>query len=121
MPKTTESSDFAIPPALARQAAKIAREEGRTDGALFGDMLRTYQYRRTQRKPYDEGWVMDLIREAQEEDRLHPKTPAERDAEEEELLRYGAAQAKKRGIKAKDIPRLIEARRTARRKHAGRA
>ena len=72
MPRTTESSDFVIPPTLARKAAKIAREEGRTPGALFDDMLDVYQQRRKQQEPYDEAWAMKVIREAQEEDRLHP-------------------------------------------------
>jgi hypothetical protein len=121
MPKTTESSEFVIPPALARQAAKIAREEGRTAGALFGDMLRAYKDRRKQRKPNDEAWASRLWRQAQREERLHPMTADEAEREDQELLRYGEAQAKKRGIKEKDIPELTQKRRLARRKHARRA
>ena len=108
MPRTTETSDFVIPPTLARKAAQIAREEGRTYGALFGDMLRAYQDRRKQRKPYDEAWAMTVMQEALEEERLHPMTPEELAKESEELRRYGIAQSKKLGLKSKDIDRLLE-------------
>ncbi|MGH7963603.1 MAG: hypothetical protein ACRERD_17560 [Candidatus Binatia bacterium] len=60
-----------------------------------------------QEEPYDEAWVMRLIEEAKEEERLHPMTQEEIEKEEEELRRYGAAQSKKLGIKEKDIDRLI--------------
>jgi hypothetical protein len=110
MPKTTETSGFSIPPALLQEAARIAKAEGRTGGALFRDMLRTYKSRPTQPKLYDEAWAMNVIREAQEEERLHPMTPEELKREDEELRRYGVAQAKKLGLKSKDIDRLLQAR-----------
>ena len=53
---------------------------------------------------------MQVIREAQEEERLHPMTPEELRREDAELRRYGVAQAKKLGLKAKDIDRLLQKR-----------
>jgi hypothetical protein len=122
MPRTTESSDFVIPPTLARKAAKIARKEGRTSSALFDDMLDVYQKHRKQQKPYDEAWAIKVIREAQEEERLHPMTQEELKREDAELRRYGVAQTKKLGLKAKDIDRLLQERRTpSPRKREGRS
>ena len=110
MPRTTETSGFSIPPALLQEAARIAEAEGRTGSALFRDMLRTYKSRPKQPKPYDEAWAMNVIREAQEEERLHPMTPEELKREDAELRRYGVAQAKKLGLKSKDIDRLLQER-----------
>lgn len=68
----------------------------------------------TQREPYDEAWAMRVIREAQEEERLHPMTPEELEREDAELRRYGVAQTKKLGLRAKDIDRLLRDRRLSR-------
>ncbi len=119
MSRTTESSQFVIPPALARQAAKIAREEGRSSGALFGEMLRTYKIRRKQRVEYDEAWAMQLILETQEEERRHPTLPGELRKEGEELRRYGIAQAKKLGLASKDIDKLLQKPRPRRKLESG--
>jgi hypothetical protein len=111
MPRTTETSDFSIPPAFIRKAAKIAKEEHLSPPQLLNNMLDVYQQHRKQHKPYDEAWVMNIVREVEEEDRLHPPTKEELDKEDKELRRYGVAQAKKLGLKAKDIDRLLQERR----------
>ena len=108
MPRTTETSNFAIPPAFLRKAAKIAKEAHLTPPELLNEMLDVYQQHRKQQKPYDEAWAMKIFREAMEEERLHPMTPEEVAKESEELRRYGIAQSKKLGLKAKDIDRLLE-------------
>jgi hypothetical protein len=43
----------------------------------------------------DDDWVMQVIREAQEEERRNPMTPGELVAEFKELAQYGAQQAKR--------------------------
>jgi hypothetical protein len=111
MSRTTETSGFSIPPAFLRKAAKIAREEHLTPPQLLNDMLDVYQQHRKQQKPYDEAWVMNIVREVEEEDRIHPPTKEELDKEDKELRRYGVAQAKKLGLKDKDIDRLLQERR----------
>jgi hypothetical protein len=61
------------------------------------------------------------VREVEEEERLHPMTEEELEREDEELRRYGAAQAKKLGIKSdKDIERIIQEH-CKRHRHASRA
>lgn len=120
MPRTADTSGFSIPPALLQEAARIAEAEGRTGGALFRDMLRNYKSRRKEQEPYGEAWALNLMREAQEEERLHPMTPDEEAREEKEMNRYAAAQSKKVGIKEKDIPKLIKESRVKRRAHASR-
>ncbi|HEV8712426.1 MAG TPA: ribbon-helix-helix protein, CopG family [Candidatus Binatia bacterium] len=120
-----EPTELSVPPALARRVEKLARQERRTPAALLREMLRLYErYRKKQEEeqdPYTEEWVMNLVREAEEEERLHPMTAEEEEREEAELQRYGAAQAKKLGIKSeKDIERVIQEHRK-RHRHASRA
>ncbi|MBI3801314.1 MAG: ribbon-helix-helix protein, CopG family [Deltaproteobacteria bacterium] len=125
MSRMMEPAEFSVPPALARRVEKLARQERRTPAALLREMLRLYERYRKQQEaeedPYTEAWVMNLVREVEEEDRLHPKTQAELDREDEELRRYGAAQAKKLGIKSdRDVDRLVQEYRKERR-DAGRS
>ena len=122
MPRTTETSDFAIPPAFLRKAAKIAKEAHLTPPELLNEMLDVYQQHRRQQKPYDEAWAMNVFQEAMEEERLHPMTPEEMQREEdEELRRYGVAQSKKLGLKSKDIDRLLDRHPKPQRKREGRS
>jgi hypothetical protein len=121
MPRTTETSDFPIPPAFLRKAAKIAKEAHLTPPELLNEMLDVYQQHRKQQKPYDEAWAMNVFQEAMEEERLHPMTPEEMQREDEELRRYGVAQSKKLGLKAKDIDRLLDRHPKPQRKREGRS
>jgi hypothetical protein len=59
MPRT-ETSEFSIPPAFLRKAAKIAREEHLTPPQLLNEMLDVYQQHRKQHKPYDEECIKNL-------------------------------------------------------------
>jgi predicted transcriptional regulator len=119
-----EPTELSVPPALARRMEKLARGEHRTPAALLREMLRLYERLRKPQEdkpePYDEAWAMKLMREVEAEERRSPMTPEELEREAKELRRYGAAQAKKLGIKAKDIDRLIHEHR-AQRRHASRS
>lgn len=74
-----------------------------------------YEHHRKQEEQYDEAWVMRLVREVEEEDRIRPMTQEEIEKEEEELRRYGVAQSRKLGIKENDIDRIIHEHRARRR------
>jgi hypothetical protein len=50
---------------------------------------------------------MDLIEEVKAEEAANPWTLAQLHAENDELVRYGAAQARKMGITSSDVNRLI--------------
>lgn len=118
-----EPTELSVPPALARRMEELARQERRTPAALLREMLRLYERSRKKQEkdPYTEEWALHLMQEAQEEERLHPLTEDEEEREEEELQRYGAAQAKKLGIKSeKDIERVIQEHRR-RHRHARRS
>jgi hypothetical protein len=118
-----EPTEFSVPPALAHRIEKLARQERRTPAALLREMLRLYERHKQEQeeKPYTEKWALRLMQEAQEEERLHPMTEEEEEREEAELRRYGAAQAKKLGIKSdKDIERIIQEHRK-RHRHASRS
>ena len=60
-------------------------------------------------------WVENLIAEAKAEQAANPMSVEEMLKEDERLSRYGARQAKKLGIKPKDIDRLIHEYRRERR------
>jgi len=97
---------------MGREFDQIATEERRTKSELFREMFRVYRsYRKRRPEPeIDDEWVMQVIREAQEEQRRNPMTPDELVAEFEELSRYGSEQAKKVGINVEDpevINRLV--------------
>jgi hypothetical protein len=95
---------FTLPSPMERELCQMATEEHRTKSELFREMFRVYRsYRKRHPEPeIDDEWVMQVIREAQEEQRTNPMTPAELLAEFKELARYGAKQAKKVGIDVED-------------------
>src|SRR5919198_5625854 len=109
---TMKHVGFTVPPPIAEEFERIARKEQRTKSELFREMFRVYRsYRKRQPEPeIDDEWVMQAIREAQEEQERNPMTPDELVAEFKELARYGARQAKKVGIDVEDdevINRLV--------------
>ena len=115
MGRITKVIGFSVPPALAQEVEQLARRERRTKSELFREMLRVYQRYTKQREQEEERWVTDLIREAQEEQAKHPLSPEELVAAFNEIAQYGARQAKKLGIKSKDINCIIHASRQRRR------
>jgi len=107
MGRITKVVAFSIPPAIGREMEQVAKQERRTKSELFREMFRVYKRFRKQREQEEDDWVMKLIHEAQEEQKTKPLSPDELVAEFKELGRYGAQQAKKLGIKPKDINRII--------------
>jgi hypothetical protein len=115
MGRVTKVIGFSIPPALAEEVEQVAKAERRTKSELFREMFRVYQLYRKQREQEEERWVMDLIREAQEEQEKNPMGPEELAQELKELAREVSLQAKKRGIRQKDVNRIIDESRKRRR------
>lgn len=93
----------------------MAKQERRTKSELFREMVRVYRRYRTERDRDEQRWVLNLIAEAKAEEKIAPMTAEELLAESQRLARYGAQQAKKLGIKPKDVDRLIHEYRKERR------
>lgn len=108
---------FTLPSPMEREFHQIATEEHRTKSELFREMFRVYRsYRKKHPEPeVDDEWVMQVIQEANEEQKRNPMSPEELMAEFEELARYGSQQAKKVGIDVEDeevINRIVHEERT---------
>jgi hypothetical protein len=103
---------FTVPPPMEEELEQMAKEEHRTKSELFREMLRVYRsYRKRHPEPeIDDEWVMQVLREAQEEEKRNPMTTEEILRESRALAEYGARQAKKVGIDVDDdevINRII--------------
>ena len=115
MSRTTKIMGFSVPPAVVREVETLAKEERRTKSELFREMVRVYQRYRDLRDRDDDRWIMNLIQEAKAEQAKNPMSAEAMLAEDERLARYGAAQAKKLGLKPKDVNRIIHEHRQSRR------
>ena len=115
MSRTTKIMGFSVPPAVVREVETLAKEERRTKSELFREMVRVYRRYRQQRDRDEYRWIMNLIEEAKAEQAKNPMSVEEMLAEDDRLARYGAEQAKKLGIKPKDVNRIIHEFRKARR------
>ncbi len=95
---------FTVPPPMEEELEQMAKEEHRTKSELFREMVRVYRsYRKRHPEPeIDEEWVMQVLREAEEEEKRNPMTDEEFLREFRELAQYGAGQAKKMGIDVED-------------------
>ena len=113
---TMKHVGFTVPPPMEEELEQMAKEEHRTKSELFREMVRVYRsYRKRHPEPeIDDEWVMQVLREAQEEEKRNPMTRAEFLRLEDELMRYGANQAKKMGIKLEDVDRIIREERDKR-------
>jgi metal-responsive CopG/Arc/MetJ family transcriptional regulator len=113
---TMKHVGFTIPPPMEEELEQMAKEEHRTKSELFREMVRVYRsYRKTHPgSEIDDEWVMQVLREAQEEEERNPMTDEEAMMISEELMRYGAQQAKKMGITLEDIDRIIHEERARR-------
>ena len=107
MRRTTQIMGFSVPPAVAREVETLARVERRTKSELFREMVRVYRRYRQQRDRDEDRWIMNLIAEAKAEQAQNPMSVEEMLKESDRLARYGAQQAKKLGIKPKDVNRII--------------
>jgi hypothetical protein len=101
---TMKHVGFTVPPPMEEELEQMAKEEHRTKSELFREMVRVYRsYRKRHPEPeIDDEWVMQVIREAQEEEKRNPMTDEEFLREFRELAQYGAGQAKKVGIDVED-------------------
>ena len=109
---TMKHVGFTVPPPMEAELEQMAKEEHRTKSELFREMVRVYRsYRKKHVEPeIDDEWVMQVIREAQEEEKRNPMTTEEILRESRALAEYGARQAKKVGIDVDDdevINRII--------------
>jgi len=105
--RTTKILGFSVPPVVVKEVESLAKEENRTKSELFREMVRVYRRYRRQREEDEEKWVMNIIKEAKAEQRQNPMNADEMIKESYRLARYGSKQAKKLGIKSKDINRII--------------
>jgi hypothetical protein len=107
MSRTTKIMGFSVPPTIVKEVETLAKQERRTKSELFREMVRVYRRYRDQRDRDENRWITGIIEEAKAE---HEKTPMNTDEmlkESERLSRSGARQAKKLGIKPKDIDRIV--------------
>lgn len=102
--QTMKHVGFTVPPPIAEEFEQTAQKEHRTKSELFREMFRVYRsYRKKQPEPeIDDEWVMQVIREAQEEEKRNPMTREDILRESKSLAEYGARQAKKLGINVDD-------------------
>jgi hypothetical protein len=70
-------------------------------------MVRVYRRYSEQRERDEERWVRNVIEEAKAEESKNPMSPKAMVAENERLASYGEKQAKKLGVKPKDISRIV--------------
>jgi hypothetical protein len=101
---TMKHVGFTVPPPMEEELEQMAKEEHRTKSELFREMVRVYRsYRKRHPEPeIDQEWVMQVLREAEEEEKRNPMTDEEFLREFRELAQYGAGQAKKMGIDVED-------------------
>ena len=92
---------------VAKEVEHFAKEERRTKSELFREMVRVYRRYRAQRDRDEDRWIMNLIQEAKAEQARNPMSVEQMLAEDDRLVRYGEQQAKKLGIKPKDVNRII--------------
>ena len=111
--RTTKILGFSVPPTMVKEVETLAKAERRTKSELFREMVRVYRRYRQQRERDEERWVTNLIQEAKTEQAQNPMTAEEMLRESERLAQYGARQAKKLGIKPKDVNRIIHEHRKA--------
>ncbi len=107
MSRTTKILGFSVPPLVVKEVETLAKEERRTKSELFREMVRVYRRYRQHRDRDEERWINQIIEEAKAEQTKTPKSTKELIEEDERLLRYGERQAKKLGIRARDVNRIV--------------
>ncbi len=111
MSRTSKILGFSVPPMVVKEVESLAKEERRTKSELFREMVRVYRRYRQQRQLDDDRVIMSLITETKAEEANNPMSTEEMLSEAKRLTAYGAAQAKKLGIKPGDTNRIIHERR----------
>jgi hypothetical protein len=109
MSRTTKIMGFSVPPMIVSEVETLAKQERRTKSELFREMVRVYRRFRAQRERDEDRWILGIIEEAKAEQANKPMSAEEMLRGSDRLSRYGARQAKKLGIKPKDIDRVVHA------------
>ena len=112
MNRTTKIVGFSVPPAVAREVERLARQERRTKSELFREMVRVYRRYRNHRDRDEDRWIMGIIEEVKAEQERNPLSTEDMLKESDRLSHHGAQQAKRLGIKPKDIHRVVHDYRT---------
>ena len=107
MSRTTKIIGFSVPPVVVKEVENLASQERRTKSELFREMVRVYRRYREQRDRDEGRWIMGIIEEARAEQKKNPISIEDMLKESDRLSRYGARQARKLGIKPKDIDRIV--------------
>jgi len=107
MSRTTKIMGFSVPPTVVREVEILAKQERRTKSELFREMVRVYRRYRTQRDRDEARWINGVIEEAKAEQEKNPMSTEDMLKESDRLSRSGARQARKLGIKPKDIDRIV--------------
>src|SRR5437763_1150863 len=107
MSRTTKIMGFSVPPTIVKEVETLARQERRTKSELFREMVRVYRRYRDQRGLDENRWIAGIIEQAKTEQENSPMSSDEMLKEADRLSRSGARQAKKLGIKPKDIDRVV--------------
>jgi len=107
MSRTTKIMGFSVPPTVVKEVETLARQERRTKSELFREMVRVYRRYCAQRECDETRWIAGVIEEAKADQAKSPMSTEEMLKESERLSRSGARQARKFGIKPKDIDRIV--------------
>lgn len=98
---------FSVPQAVVKEVETLARQERRTKSELFREMVRVYRRYRGQRDRDESRWIKGIIEETRAEREKNPMSTEEMLKESDRLSRTGARQAKRLGIKQKDVDRIV--------------
>lgn len=107
MGRTTKIIGFSVPPTMVKEIEEVAKEESRTKSELFREMFRVYKRYRTKQETAQDNWVMDIVKQAKEEQRTTPATQTALLMESEKLAQYGSKRAEDIGIQEEKINDLI--------------
>jgi hypothetical protein len=124
MSRISKNIGVTVPPEMADEFERVAREERSTKSELFRRIFRFYQAARKARSGQADdfdAWIERAISEAVEEKQARPLDAAEIRALDEKLGRYGTERAEAVGIDVEDeekINRLIYAERQKQRAKA---
>ncbi len=105
--RTTKILGFSVPPAVLKEVEGMAKEEQRTKSELFREMVRVYKRYRDQQERDEERWITNIIAEAKIEQQKNPLSAAEMIREGDRFAQYGKKQAKKLGVKTKNVNNII--------------
>jgi metal-responsive CopG/Arc/MetJ family transcriptional regulator len=116
MSRTSQILAFSVPPIVVKEVELLAKKERRTKSELFREMVRVYERYSQQRDRDEQRWVENVISEANAESASSPLSVKEMRKESARIARFGTRQAKKLGIQAEGVDRLIHDYRRSRTK-----